>query len=451
MITLMDKNFMALILFPCLLIAGSCSEKEKTTETEYSFILSKQSISLKKGESVSIGVKGVVNHATTGDYDFSKDILSLHFESSDTDIATVDGTGLVTALASGKCEIKVTSYSTWEMQDVQVRVGVNPDISSGAIVTDLHTFTQDIGQSLTGDMVFLPTGIVPTSQGLDVDKDGNRFVSWETDGSVSIARIPAGKSVADPTMYCRYGGHGDGFCVENTEDGVYVWTVGSLGENAGYYGGKAATSETRLICRYKYEAGKTVYPEEAADLFYINVNGARMMSVDLEHNQFGIWTYSTTDVLKFFNYEEVLGAPYKSLSVTREDRRAASVKAHDLSRLTPLGDFTWDRKIYCGTDNGSVNAVQGYCIYDSRAYILAGYKNDDASTISIADIDGNWTTTRQAVGVSANKQTLVNLNLSKDGTLEPEGVQIHFGKMYLVFMSDMATAAKKGTSIICLK
>ena len=137
--------------------------------------------------------------------------------------------------------------------------------------------------------------------------------------------------------------------------------------------------------------------------------------------------------------------------MTRTERKADSVKAHDLSKLTPLGKFSWDRKVYCGVSNGSTNAVQGFCIYDSKAYILSGYKNDAYSTISIADIGGSWLATRSPVGVSSNKQKLMDLDLSGDGTWEPEGVQIHFGRMYLVNVGDYSVAPKKRVSIVELR
>ena len=56
------------------------------------------------------------------------------------------------------------------------------------------------------------------------------------------------------------------------------------------------------------------------------------------------------------------------------------------------------------------------------------------------------------VGVSVDKQQLIKLNLSSDGTFEPEGVHIHKGQMYLGFMGDYPTAgSKKHTCIIKLK
>ena len=439
-------------LLPALILTvAACSDKGQKAEMQYSFTLESTSITLRAGDSAKLGIRSVIDGISFGSYDFTQDKLKLAFSSSDEEIATVDADGTVTAVANGKCEISVTSKLTWYVEKAYISVGISPDISSGALVSDVHTFSQDLSQALDAENINMPTGILNSAQGLDIDKDGNRFVSYESDGSVCIARVPAGGSKSDAIMTCRFGGHGDGFCVENTTDGVYVWTVGSMGEDAGYSGGKANSSDVRLVCRYKYQAGKTVFPEDAIDRFYINDNGARCMSVDLEHGQFGIWTYSGGDQLHFYNYEDVLNAPYRTLTVTRTERKADSVKAHDLSKLTPLGKFSWDRKVYCGVSNGSTNAVQGFCIYDSKAYILSGYKNDAYSTISIADIGGSWLATRSPVGVSSDKQKLMDLDLSGDGTWEPEGVQIHFGRMYLVNVGDYSVAPKKRVSIVELR
>lgn len=435
----------------CLGLAASCNEKGGESEIKYSFSLNSSSLTLRAGDRAKLGVKSVIDGITFGNYDFSQDKLKLSFSSSDPNVATVDGEGTVSAVANGRCEISVTSAVTWYMEKAIVTVGISPDISSGIMVSDLHSFSQDLGQGLSEDMVFLPTGLISASQGLDIDKDGNRYVSWESDGKVVIACVKAGQSRAEDLMTCLYGGHGDGFCVENTTDGVYVWTVGGMGEEAGYLGGKAADSDIRLICRYKYQPGKTVYPEDAIDRFWINDNGARTMSVDLEHNQFGIWTYSGGDLLKFYNYEDVLNAPYKSVAVKRSDRKADSVMAHDLSKVQTIGSFSWDRKIYCGVNNGSTSAVQGFCIYDGKAYILSGYKNDAAATISVVDTKGNWSNTRTPLGASADKQKLIELGLSGNGTWEPEGIQIHWGRMYLSFVGDFSVTPKKRACIIQLK
>ncbi|GEM_PF-5495082 len=440
-----------LFLLPLLLLT-SCDEGGKESEMQYSFKVDNSSITMQVGSTAKIDIRNVIDGIAFGAYDINENKLGIKFTSTKPEIATVDEKGVITALANGNAKINVTSLSVKHFEVVDLKVGVVSDISEGALVTDLHTFTQDIGQKLTSDMVFLPAGIVRVCQGLDVDKDGNRYVSWESNGDVSITCIPAGSSKASEAMICKYGGHGDGFCVESTSDGAYVWTVGGLGDSGAYAGGKASTTDTRVVCRYKFQAGKTVYPEDAIDRFYINANGARCMSVDLEHNQFGIWTYTSTDALYFFNFDEVLSAPLKTLSIVRTDRKSETVTVHDLNQVKALGSFTWNRKTYCGVSDGSTNAVQGYCIYDGKAYILSGYKADEYSTISVVDTKGNWSVTRTAVGPSADKQTLMDLGVSGNGDWEPEGVQIHFGKMYLIYMgSGFSTAPTTRSSIIQLK
>ena len=255
-------------LLPALILTvAACSDKGHKAEMQYSFTLESTSITLRAGDSAKLGIRSVIDGISFGSYDFTQDKLKLAFSSSDEEIATVDADGTVTAVANGKCEISVTSKVTWYVEKAYISVGISPDISSGALVSDVHTFSQDLSQALDAENINMPTGILNSAQGLDIDKDGNRFVSYESDGSVCIARVPAGGSKSDAIMTCRFGGHGDGFCVENTTDGVYVWTVGSMGEDAGYSGGKANSSDVRLICRYKYQAGKTVFPEDAIDRF----------------------------------------------------------------------------------------------------------------------------------------------------------------------------------------
>ena len=113
--------------------------------------------------------------------------------------------------------------------------------------------------------------------------------------------------------------------------------------------------------------------------------------------------------------------------------------------------FPWKRK---GVTTGETNsgAVQGLCVYDDRIYVTSGAKNDEATLMSVMDFNGNILQKLVKVGVSADKQQLIKLNLSSDGTFEPEGLHIHGGQMYLGFVGDYPTSgSKKHTCVIKLK
>lgn len=132
-------------LLPALILTvAACSDKGQKAEMQYSFTLENTSITLRAGDSAKLGIKSVIDGISFGSYDFTQDKLKLAFSSSDEEIATVDAYGTVTAVANGKCEISVTSKVTWYVEKAYISVGISPDISSGALVSDVHTFSQDL-------------------------------------------------------------------------------------------------------------------------------------------------------------------------------------------------------------------------------------------------------------------------------------------------------------------
>ena len=146
----------------------------------------------------------------------------------------------------------------------------------------------------------------------------------------------------------------------------------------------------------------------------------------------------------------------KATTVTKKVTRAShntgkEVTAYNLGSITAVARFAWKRK---GVTTGDTNAgaVQGLCVYDDRIYVTSGAKNDPATLMSVLDFKGTILQQLVKVGVSADKQQLIKLNLSSDGTFEPEGVHIRKGQMYLGFVGDYPTAgSRKHTCVIKLK
>lgn len=378
------------------------------------------------------------------DYDLSSNPEGVKFASSNEAVAKVSATGLVTAAGAGDATITATAKNSSVEGSFTVTV-INKDNVK-------HTFEQDMTQPLTKDMLFLPVGIThATLQGFDIDRFGNVYMAWEENENVHVRKMTG---AATQDMILPTGAHGDGFSIEQDKDEVYFWTSGSLGEpNGGYSGAKANDGAVRLICRYKFEPGKTAYPEDAVECYYINDNGCRIVSVDTEHKRLACWTYEDSkEYVRIYSLNAIKGGSKVTKTVTRATKNAESVTVYDLNTANMLSKFTWDRKVVCGVSDGSTNAIQGFCVYDDKVYVEAGFKNDPASTVSVLDFNGKLLQTRVALGVSADKAVLKELNVSSDGTFEPEGLQIHNGSMYLGFVGDYPTAgAKKHSCIIKLK
>lgn len=381
------------------------------------------------------------------DYDFSANPYGVTIHSSAPEVASVS-LGKVTGLKEGTSTLTLSSDQIRTSGKLTVTVKKNEDSQA--------SFSQDITQPLTADMIALPLGLTGGMQSFDIDKRGQFYMSTEDATSMRVCALNKDGSKIGADMVLPSGGHGDGFSIEYDADDVYFWTSGTMGEhtnNGGYSGGKANEPDVHLICRHKFKAGATEYAEEAVECFYLNDNGARFADVDTEHDVLVLWTYeSGSDYIYVYKLSEIRKATTVTKKVTRTSHNEGKdVTAYNLNSIKSLARFPWKRK---GVATGETNAgaVQGLCVYDDRIYVTSGAKNDEATLMSVLDFQGNILQQLVKVGVSVDKQQLIKLNLSSDGTFEPEGVHIRKGQMYLGFVGDYPTAgSRKHTCIIKLK
>ncbi len=385
---------------------------------------------------------------TKTEYDFVSNPNDVMITSSDNSIAEIISGGKVKGVSEGTVQLTLSARN----------ISVSGPLKTTVKKENSETrFFQDLAQPLTADMVALPLGLTGiTMQGMDVDRRGVFYMSWEENSSMFVRAynkdgVPMGKDMALPS-----GGHGDGFSIENDGEEVYFWTSGTLGEhlsNGGYSGGKATDNAVRLICRHKFTAGETQFAEDADECYYLNDNGCRFVEVDTEHDVMVCWTFENNkDYFYVYTLSEIKQAPTITKKITRSSHnKGAEVKVHNLSQIKPLAKFAWDR---VGNVTGTTNsgAVQGLCVYDDKIYVESGGKNDDAALVSVLDFDGNILQKQVKLGVSMDKQKLISLNLSSDGSFEPEGLHIRNGVMYLGFVGDYPTpGAKKHACILKLK
>ena len=381
------------------------------------------------------------------EYDFVTNPGGVEIRSSAPDVASVTA-GKIKGLKEGTSTLTLSSDQINASGKLSVAVQKNESTTA--------SFNQDITQPLTADMIALPLGLQTGMQSFDIDKRGQFYMSTEDATSMRVCALNKDGSKIGGDMVLPSGGHGDGFSIEYDADDVYFWTSGTMGDhtdNGGYSGGKANGTDVRLICRHKFKAGVTEYAEDALEHFYLNDNGARFADVDTEHDVIALWTYeNSSDYIYVYRLSEIRNASTVTVKVTRESHnQGKSVTAYNLNTVSPIARFSWKRK---GVTTGNTNsgAVQGLCVYDDRIYVTSGAKNDEATLMSVMDFSGNILQQLVKVGVSADKQQLIKLNLSSDGTFEPEGVHIRKGQMYLGFVGDFPTSgSKKHTCIIKLK
>ena len=381
------------------------------------------------------------------DYDFRANPNGVTIQSSAPDIASVSA-GMIKGLKEGTSTLTLSSGQISTSGQLAVTVKKNEDAPA--------SFSQDITQPLTADMIALPLGLQSGMQSFDIDKRGQFYMSTEENNTMRVCALNKDGSKIGEDMVLPSGGHGDGFSIEYDADDIYFWTSGTMGErtdNGGYSGGKANDPDVHLICRHKFKAGVTEYAEDAVERFYLNDNGARFAEVDTEHDVMVLWTYeNNSDYIYVYKLSDIRTATTVTKKVTRASHnQGKDVTAYNLNSVKSVAKFPWKRK---GVTTGETNtgAVQGLCVYDDRIYVTSGAKNDEATLMSVMDFNGNILQKLVKVGVSVDKQQLIKLNLSSDGTFEPEGVHIRKGQMYLGFVGDYPTAgSRKHTCIIKLK
>ena len=442
----------AAILSVAAFLCTGCSQPTSAEETVNDKMAFRQNeLTLFVGEEVAVPVsyqvfdRGVY---VEREYDFKANPLDVLISSSAPEIASVS-VGKVKGKAKGTATLSLSSDKFKTSGQLVVTVKENE-------VTPGVKFDQDITQPLTADMIVLPLGLQTGMQSFDIDKRGRFYMSSEDKTSMRVCALNMDGSKVGSDMVLPSGGHGDGFSIEYDSDEVYFWTSGTMGEhteNGGYSGGKANDSNVRLICRHKFKAGATEYAEDAVERFYLNPNGARFVDVDTEHDVMLLWTYeSGSDYLYVYKLSEIRSAQQMTTKVTRTSyNQGKTVTAYNLNTVKYIARFPWKRK---GVATGETNsgAVQGLCVYDDRIYVTSGAKNDEATLMSVLDFSGNLLQKLVKVGVSVDKQQLIRLNLSSDGTFEPEGLHIHNGQMYLGFMGDYPTSgSNKHTCVIKLK
>jgi hypothetical protein len=442
------KTSYILMVATLMVAAISCKETDLEQENNDRLAIESTNITLTEGETASVKLsyskfdRGVY---VEQEYDFTVNQHHLRFTSSDESVAVVSDEGMIQAVGIGAAKITATA-------DVKVDGYVNVTVDATEEID--YKFTGDIANTkLTSNNIVLPLGIShAVMQGFDMDRHGNIYISWEEDDGMHVRKFVGGKPVGED-MLLPTCGHGDCFCVEQDKNECYFWTVGSLGEpNGGFSGGLATDSAVRLTCRFKFEPGTVKYPEDAEECYYYNANGCRECEIDQEHDIVALWGYNGSDLCKIYKLSDLKKASKITKKVTRKFNNGKEVSVYDLNSLTPVGSFNFQRKVICGTrvvdGETQLHAIQGFTVYDGKVYFLAGYKNDPAATISVLDFSGKILQERTPVGLSADKDKLVSLNLSSNGTFEPEGMHIRKGVMYLGFVGDYTTAGAKKHSCI---
>lgn len=446
-----------LILFvSTILLAVSCGKDNGKTVDLRSLSLEQTNLFIKVGESRQLVVKS----------EPKVDITEFKFTSGDESIAKVDSKGVVTGVAPGSVNIRV-SYNGVRQTKCLVNVGTGE--------TKMLDFSKSLAKPLSADMILHQSvlyagGNIMQDGDLVTDKGPfyftqNRSSSSLENGSKYLVHLTCHSSKnATYTSYnnLKWFGHGQPIQVENTGEGVYIWTP-CLGNAT--YGDYADYGTHKAFCRFKYENNKTL-EHYAGDVYFgdtfTDMNGAKVTyhspepAIDFENRRMLIGARTSgARVFVVYDLDQVLALKPESVTITRswggeegkpkQTNVQQTITARNLNSLKPLGSCRFSSYMTAKNDPANVPynynsqgfAVVGDYLYWFEGNALEGTSQGGQYDGSIAyvtcfDYAGNikYRTRVAAVSDFTAQERLLDC---KDHYCEAEGLHIHGNSLYLGF------------------
>lgn len=302
-------------------------------------------------------------------------------------------------------------------------------------------------------------------QQFDIDRKGNIYYAHVGMGKayyeVIINKVKPSRKASEgveSAMRLYYAGHPTSMEVEDGADGnTYIWipeyarkiTDKADGPLKQYWG-------SQTFARIKYVPGAGVFPwDECVEHFFAGHEGDINISVDWEHDVLCV-TYHKSEFAgrtrRIITYllSEALALPLTECSLThpvtyggdgapdrQEKTVEATVMAHDLRRLTPLGEFGIPTDRSHGINTW---AWQGFEYYDGLVYFFEGTSakkgmGNSKSALTVFGMDGSIVERRTEVRIAGSPEDLTRFGITETGTMESEGVKVWKGALYLGFAS----------------
>lgn len=262
-------------------------------------------------------------------------------------------------------------------------------------------------------------------------------------------------------MILKYFGHPYNISVEEDGDEIYLWisSNGSKHKNGKYW-------DEPSVSRIKYEPGKIYEKGYGGSTYFLNNDDLQKTQVDINRKNnlmliaaqsknrkdWSFYTYNLKEAealpsTTFTFYVTIGGEDYGSKEKTIKKK----VQGKNLNQLIPINSFTVE-----GKRNDKPNALnsywlQGFDIDDNRhIYFYEGEGNRKGrkgrTYITALDIDGNVVGERTRIKAMENKGELNEqeiMHISAD--IEPEGMTIKNGNIYLGFLSKIGKRGMRST------
>lgn len=247
-------------------------------------------------------------------------------------------------------------------------------------------------------------------------------------------------------MTLNYFGHGSNFTLEDTGSG-YIWIGNYASKNtSGEYWGD------QVVSRVPIKDGATVNPWDCTDNYYFDETNLSV-AVDFENDRLTILGISTGRI-RTYKLSELRALPIESVTLKpltyggdkapdAETTVTHTIQARDCRKATPIGDFSIQRW------NGV--SWQGFDVCGDLIYQMQGNgNNNDGKTAStgwllVYKLDGTIVLDRTPIKAIEDLTKLKQWGITDTGYMEPEGVKVRGGNLYIGFASKGSKDERRGT------
>lgn len=374
-------------------------------------------------------------------YDWEKDDASLSLSPTDPSVVEVRGKNRIAGLKPDSETRLFLCEGGKRLKSVEVKVNgaacvFDPDARLGS-----------------GDVFRKKLSPDAYMQSFDFDSHGNVYILGAKAPYLYVTRFNA-SGAKTGTMKLAFFGHGTSCSVEETSDGVYLWVPSFASQDAA-----AAYKGDRMISRVRFEDGRTWSTDDLEiqqNSWYIGDYTGLCPSFDAPSGLFGI-QYASDHTggdhdasgmwVRIYDYKDVMSAPLSEIKLRQITRGGETggpvssvetifmtVKAHDLSRVTPKYRFSYNQKDTYGyaADGTALRALQGFSIGCGRAWFLVGYGPNRDASYSSYSYSGEKDVLLKHFDCINDLSNLTALGLT-ESSYEPEGIKIKDGSMYLGF------------------
>ncbi len=266
-----------------------------------------------------------------------------------------------------------------------------------------------------------------------------------------ISHGPRNSTVQPPMMTLNFTGHVSNFTLECASDGKrYIWVdnFSSKNESGAYWG-------SPVVSRILYQEGTTLNAWECTDNYYFGEKNISV-AVDLEGDMMTVLGISSGDC-KTYRLSELQALPVEDITLDpvtyggepkaeiAETTKAHTIKARDCTGVTPLGQFNIPRE---KNADGSNVSWQGFDIHNGLVYQAQGMGYIDTPSfgmVQVRGIDGSVVVPLTTIKAIEDKEVLNAVGLTDTGYMEPEGIKVRNGKLYIGFANKNSEDIRMGT------